>query len=75
MIEMILLRFRTLEGLDLEKFQNEFSISFELLFKDLLDRVCKDSLGAIEDKRFALTLEGKTRLDGILEAFAEKIPC
>jgi oxygen-independent coproporphyrinogen-3 oxidase len=74
MIEMILLRFRTLEGLDLEKFKIEFSISFEVLFKDLIDRVCSDSLGFIKDKRFALTLEGKAHLDGILEAFAERVP-
>ena len=73
MMEMIMLRFRTREGLDLVKFQILFNESFENRYKDILERIFADSLGFIHDHRFALTLEGKTRLDGIVEAFAEKI--
>ena len=73
MMEMIMLRFRTLEGLDLAKFKILFNESFEKKYKDILKRIFADSLGFIKDQRFALTLEGKSRLDGIVEAFAEKI--
>ena len=73
MMEMIMLRLRTLEGLDLAKFQTLFHHSFENRYKDILERIFAESLGFIHDYRFALTLEGKTRLDGIVEAFAEKI--
>lgn len=73
MMEMIMLRLRTLEGLDLAKFQTLFYDSFENIYKDILEPIFADSLGFIHDQRFALTLEGKTRLDGIVEAFAEKI--
>jgi len=73
MLEMIMLRLRTIEGLDLAKFQTLFHDSFENRYKDILERIFGKSLGFIKDQRFALTLEGKTRLDGIVEAFAEKI--
>jgi len=73
MMEMIMLRLRTLEGLDLAKFQTLFNRSLENTCKDILEQIFAESLGFIKDQRFALTLEGKTRLDGIVEAFAEKI--
>lgn len=72
MMEMIMLRLRTLEGLDLAKFQALFHDSFENRYKDILERIFADSLGFIKDQRFALTLEGKIRLDSIVETFAEK---
>ncbi|MBU0464985.1 MAG: radical SAM family heme chaperone HemW [Proteobacteria bacterium] len=71
MLEMIMLRLRTLEGLDLAKFQTLFHHSFENRYKDILERIFGESLGFIKDQRFALTLEGKTHLNGIVEAFAE----
>ena len=73
MMEMIMLRLRTLEGLDLAEFQALFHDSFENRYKDVLERILGESLGFVKDQRFALTLEGKTRLNNIVEAFAEKI--
>lgn len=72
MMEMIMLRLRTLEGLDIAKFQTLFHDSFENRYKDILEPILGESLGIINDQRFALTLEGKTRLNSIVEAFAEK---
>ncbi|MBT6341749.1 MAG: radical SAM family heme chaperone HemW [Desulfobacula sp.] len=72
MMEMIMLRLRTLEGLDIAKFQTLFHDSFENRYKDILEPILGESLGIINDQRFALTLEGKIRLDSIVEAFAEK---
>ncbi len=72
MMEMIMLRLRTLEGLDLERFQALFHVSFETHFKDILEQIFNESLGFITDNRFALTLEGKVRLNSIVEAFAQK---
>ncbi|SDT84253.1 radical SAM family heme chaperone HemW [Desulfobacula phenolica] len=73
MIEMIMLRLRTLEGLDLKKFTTLFCVSFETRFKDILDHILESSFGSVKDGRFALTLEGRAHLDSIVEAFAEKI--
>lgn len=73
MLEMILLRLRTLDGLDLEKFSTLFCVCFENQFKDILEQVIGGSMGFIKGNRFALTLEGRARLNGIVEAFAEKI--
>lgn len=73
MVEMIMLRLRTLEGLDLEKFQSVFHISFTDRFTDTLDNLLDQSLGFFTENRFALTLEGKVHLDNILEIFSSKI--
>jgi len=73
MLEMIMLRLRTLEGLDKKKFQARFHVSFESQFKDILEHILEASLGFIKEDRFALTLEGKTHLNSIVEAFAQKI--
>ncbi len=72
MIEMIMLRLRTLEGLDLKRFKTVFCDSFEKKYKDILDQIMEESLGFMKDHRFALTLEGKICLNSIVEAFAEK---
>lgn len=71
-LEIIMLRLRTLEGLDLIRFKALFHTSFENQYKDILEQICKESLGFIKDDRFTLTLEGKARLDSIVEAFARK---
>ena len=73
MMEMIMLRLRTLEGLDLKKFQILFHVAFETQFKTILDSIFDASLGFIKAGRFALTLEGKCRLNGIVEAFARHL--
>ncbi|MCP3873967.1 MAG: radical SAM family heme chaperone HemW [Desulfobacteraceae bacterium] len=73
MMEMVMLRLRTLEGLDLEKFQTLFHISFEKKFEDTLKSILKERFGFFNDNRFALTLDGKSHLNGIVEAFAKGI--
>ncbi len=73
MLEMIMLRLRTLEGLNLEKFQTLFDLSFKKEFESIIAQVETESLGKIEENCFFLTLEGKIRLDSIVEAFAQKI--
>ncbi|MCK5696283.1 MAG: radical SAM family heme chaperone HemW [Desulfobacula sp.] len=73
MMEMIMLRLRTLEGLDLEKFQILFHRSFQNEFREILDNILDQSLGRFMGHEFALTLEGKTHLNSIIEAFSQKI--
>lgn len=73
MMEMIMLRLRTLEGLDLEIFQTLFHGSFQNEFREILDNILDQSLGYFRDHNFALTLEGKTHLNSIVEAFSQKI--
>ena len=73
MMEMIMLRLRTLEGLDVEKFQALFHVSFKKQFRDILKPVLDGSLGYFKGHRFGLTLEGKVRLNNIVEVFAGKI--
>ncbi len=73
MLEMVMLRLRTSEGLNLEAFEKCFGQSFESCFKIIIDQICSESLGTIDTKHFVLNLEGKARLNSIVEAFAEKI--
>ena len=73
MMEMIMLRLRTLEGLDVEKFQTLFHRSFQNEFRKTLDNILDQSLGHFKGHKFALTLRGKTHLNGIVEAFSQKI--
>lgn len=73
MMEMILLRFRTLDGLDLKQFEQVFHTAFETRFRSSLDRLLSASYGRIKNNRFSLTLEGRIRLDSIVESFAEQI--
>ena len=71
--EFIMLRLRTLEGIDLKEFQERFHISFQNRFEKILSRILDEDLGFIEDDRFALNLEGKTYLNSIVETFAAGI--
>ncbi|MCK5349196.1 MAG: coproporphyrinogen III oxidase family protein, partial [Desulfobacula sp.] len=73
MMEMIMLSLRTFEGLDLEKFKTLFHVSFQNEFSQILENILDQSFGRFFDHRFALTLEGKAHLNGIVEAFAQKI--
>ncbi|WP_457551202.1 radical SAM family heme chaperone HemW [Desulfobacula sp.] len=73
MMEMIMLRLRTLEGLDIHIFQARFQVSFKDFFKDVLAVILDQDLGRFKGNCFALTLEGKIRLDSIVEGFAKKI--
>jgi oxygen-independent coproporphyrinogen-3 oxidase len=73
MMEMIMLRLRTLEGLDMNGFESRFQISFQNEFREIIDNILDQSLCRFNDHRFALTLEGKTHLNSIVEAFSQKI--
>lgn len=73
MLEMIMLRLRTQEGLDLDQFESLFNISFKIRFKHILNEIIEASFGDIILNRFSLTLEGKTRLNSIVEGFSETI--
>jgi oxygen-independent coproporphyrinogen III oxidase len=72
-LETIMLRLRTLEGIDLENYKDEFQISFETEFKDIIASIQAESFGFLNREFFALNLEGKTRLDHIVELFAKAV--
>jgi oxygen-independent coproporphyrinogen-3 oxidase len=79
MLENIMLKLRTLEGLDTKEFATRFKISFEDKFKKIIDQTVKQKLGEqklgdLNNNRFSLTLAGRMYLNGIVEAFADKIP-
>jgi oxygen-independent coproporphyrinogen-3 oxidase len=71
--EYIMLRLRTLEGLDLEDFQERFQLSFQTKFKKILGRILDEGLGMIENNRFVLNLEGRIYLNSIVETFAAAV--
>ena len=73
MAEMIMLRLRTLEGLNLKAFEKQFALDFQSRFKKVLNMILTEKLGEIKKGRFFLNLEGRTCLDGIVEAFALEI--
>nr|NJM02847.1 radical SAM family heme chaperone HemW [Desulfobacula sp.] len=73
MAEFIMLRLRTLEGIDLGEFRDWFHLPFTKRFETLLSRILGQDLGNIEDGRFFLNLEGRTFLNGIVEAFSAEI--
>ncbi len=72
-MEMIMLRLRTLEGIDIEGFQSSFHESFTQQFKEIIEKLQKQGLGFLNKRQFALTLDGKAHLDGIIEAFANAV--
>lgn len=73
MIEFIMLRLRTLEGLDLDEFQARFQLPFTKRFEIILSRILGENLGSVENGRFFLNLEGRTFLNGIVETFSAEI--
>ena len=73
MIEFIMLRLRTLEGLDLDEFQARFQLPFTKRFEIILSRILDENLGSIENSRFFLNLEGRTFLNSIVETFSAEI--
>lgn len=72
-LEMIMLGLRTAEGISLSKFMTCFDIAFEDQFSSVIGQICRESLGVLDDSHFFLTLEGRVRLNSIVEAFAEQI--
>ncbi len=72
-LETIMLRLRTLEGIDLAGYRAEFDVEFEEEFKAIIPNLQKHSFASLDHGFFSLTLEGKTCLDHIVETFAQKI--
>ncbi|OGR27296.1 MAG: hypothetical protein A2277_03475 [Desulfobacterales bacterium RIFOXYA12_FULL_46_15] len=73
MTEFIMLRLRTLEGLDMDEFQKRFRFPFQDRFGKILSRILAEDLGMMEAGRFALNLEGKTYLNNIVETLVAGI--
>lgn len=73
MAEFIMLRLRTLEGLDLDEFQDRFQLPFTKRFETILTRILGEDLGSLENGRFSLNLAGRTFLNGIVESFSAEI--
>ncbi len=75
LLEMVMVRLRTVEGIELKMFNALFETSFTQLYTDLIETLACESLGGIsgDGKRFALTRAGWARLDSIVEEFAEKL--
>lgn len=73
MLEMIMLGLRTSSGVNLTAFEQQFSVSFEHRFGDVISEVVQENLGELKKTAFCLTLEGRIRLDAIVESFAEQI--
>ncbi len=72
-LETIMLRLRTLEGIDIKEYKSQFNISFKEEFKDIIKSVQGNACGCLSHDSFALNLEGRIRLDNIVEIFAKKI--
>lgn len=72
-LEMLMLRLRTKEGLALSAFEKIEGRPFTDIFKLPLKAVLSEGLGQIDQDRFFLNLKGRARLDSILSAFAEQI--
>lgn len=73
MLEMIMLSLRTAQGVDIVQFESRFKVPFKDRFAKIIAHVEKGGFGGIERRRLALNLEGRIRLDSIVEAFARKI--
>lgn len=72
-MEMIMLGLRTSEGVNIQAYNDCFDRSFEKQFKPVLRHIINESLGYLTDQYFALNLEGKVRLNNIVESFATRI--
>ncbi|MDC3237140.1 radical SAM family heme chaperone HemW [bacterium] len=72
-LETIMLGLRTSKGIDLVKFKNQFQISFQDEFENIIANLLDQSMGRLSNNKFVLSLEGKMCLDDIVETFAQKI--
>ncbi|MFH2061276.1 MAG: radical SAM family heme chaperone HemW [Pseudomonadota bacterium] len=73
MTETIMLGLRTLDGIDTSGFEQVFKVSFSSMFEKVIDNICDNRLGGFQHERFSLNLDGKMRLNNIVEAFVEYI--
>jgi oxygen-independent coproporphyrinogen-3 oxidase len=73
MIEALYLGLRQSDGIDLNGFQQEFSIDFKLYFHTALDRFEAENWIDITDRDCRLTVEGMLFLDRIVDELVELI--
>ncbi len=71
--ELIMLGFRTSEGIDIASFDAGSNKPFLELFGSMVNTMENNSWAKVTCGRFVLTLAGRTRLDAITSLFAEKI--
>ncbi len=72
-LETIMLGLRTTEGIDLIKFKDQFQISFQDEFENIVATLLDQSMGSLRINKFVLNLEGRMCLNDIVETFARKI--
>lgn len=72
-LEMVMIRLRTSEGIDVRAFNRLSDIPFNRWCGDLVDTLGREGLGRISagGTHFSLTRAGWARLDSIVEAFAD----
>ncbi len=72
-MELIMLGLRTIEGINIKSFNKQFDLSFEEKYESIIGQIIDESLADIRGHYFALTLEGRIRLNSIVESFASTI--
>ncbi len=75
LLEMVMVRLRTAEGIDIKAFDVLSKKPFTEVYAELIKVLTGDNLGEITEnkKRFMLTRAGWARLDSIVEQFAEML--
>ena len=73
MLEIIMLGLRTLNGVDIIKFENISKQKFSKIFKNILKDINANSWGNIKNNRLILNLNGMLYFNSITSCFAEKI--
>jgi len=75
LLEMLMIRLRTVEGIDIQAFDRISEVPFTKLYASLIDALTREGFGRMSEdgRRFALTRAGWARLDSIVEVFAESL--
>jgi oxygen-independent coproporphyrinogen-3 oxidase len=69
LLETLMLRLRTKDGLDLSSVEERFGVDLLALNRPLIDRALADSLFVLDDRMLRPTLEGLALADGLAGAF------